>query len=120
MELSEKRRNELSRHVWAVETTQQLTQNSIEQYLSEHGNPGDHGKGNINYKGKGRNVYYVPFFVIEYLVTNKAAQGFQFVPPYHKYPGEKEWHRWDQDRSRRNKITMFGAMMPQHRKHKKK
>ncbi len=114
MNIHARRRNELRKHVWAVETTQQMTQNSISEYLAEHGNARDHGKGSIPYQGEEILVYFVPFFCVEYLITNRDIQGFQFTS-YHKVVGEKKWRRWNEDKDKRRKEIKLGAMMPNHR-----
>ena len=66
---------------WAVYTDDQNIQNGISEFLSEKGY-GPNTTGEITYNGKERPVFFVPFFVIEFLKKNKSK--FPNYIPFHR------------------------------------
>lgn len=96
MDLKPALRKKFEARRWAVHTTQQMTQNSISEYLDRHGGSG-YGPQQIKYYREILDIYVVPFSVIEYLVDNKAAQGFKFVI-YHDEKKDDVWVKWREEK----------------------
>lgn len=92
MNLTKTEREKLTKQGWAVHTTQEMTRNSLMDYVSRLG--GNWGPQVIKHYGDTREVYIVPFSAVEWLVDNKTAQGFDFTIYHDEILNQEFWVKW--------------------------
>ncbi len=106
-------RKKLETHAWCIFTDDEMTQNSVMEYLATIPKA-DNPRTRIMYNGKERPVISLPFDAVMFLKNNKARSNYKYTP-YHRETNKVPWSIWMEGsktppQSLRNNNYLFGRI----------
>ena len=85
-------RKKLENHMWCIFTDDEMTQNSVMEYLTQV-SKADGANTRIMYNGKEVPVISLPFEAVLFLKNNKARSNYKYIA-YHRESNKVPWAIW--------------------------
>lgn len=90
--ITQSTRNKLERHLWCIFTDDEMTQNSVMEYLATV-SAADTAQTEIMYNGKKKSVTSLTFAAVLFLKNNRARSNYKYTA-YHRESTKVPWAVW--------------------------